>query len=109
MKKVKKLLSVILSALLLLSCFALFAGAKNKNATGTVTKDATPFVFVHGLGGWGQYDSVNEITPYWGGGAGMTISDGDIIGLMRDNGYEAYATSVSPVGSAWDRACELYA
>lgn len=109
MKKIKKLLSVILAAIMLLSCFALFAGAQNENATGTVEKDAAPFVFVHGLGGWGQYDSVNEKMPYWGGGAGMTVSDGDIIGLMRDNGYEAYAASVSPVGSAWDRVCELYA
>ncbi|MGN1194041.1 MAG: esterase/lipase family protein [Acutalibacteraceae bacterium] len=109
MKKVRKIISVLLAALILVSAFSTLAGAEPTAAVLAENNDAAPFVFVHGLGGWGQYDEITEIMPYWGGGAGMTISNGDIIGLLRNNGYEAYAASVSPVGSAWDRACELYA
>ncbi len=28
---------------------------------------------------------------------------------LKDKGFDCYAASVSPTGSAWDRACELYA
>ena len=61
------------------------------------------FVFVHGLSGWGSYDLVNEFFPYWG------LSGGSIIRYLNNRGYESYAASVAPAGSAWDRACELYA
>lgn len=109
MKRMKKLIAFFLTALILLSAFSTFAGAEPKAEDVAEKKDAAPFVYVHGLGGWGQYDDITETMPYWGGGGGMTISDGNVIGLMQENGYEAYAASVSPVGSAWDRACELYA
>lgn len=29
--------------------------------------------------------------------------------FLREKGYDCHAASVSPTGSAWDRACELYA
>ncbi|MBO7401691.1 MAG: hypothetical protein J6U10_01720, partial [Lachnospiraceae bacterium] len=61
------------------------------------------YVFVHGLSGWGSYDLLNEFFPYWG------LSGGSIIRYLNNNGYESYAASVDPTGSAWDRACELYA
>ncbi len=61
------------------------------------------YVFVHGLAGWGSYDTVNEFMPYWG------LSGGSIIRYLNNRGYESYAASVDPTGSAWDRACELYA
>lgn len=109
MKNIQKSISVILTAVLLASAFSVFAEAEPTTALLTENKDASPFVFVHGLGGWGQYDDITQTMPYWGGGGGMTVSDGNVIELMKDNGYEAYAASVSPVGSAWDRACELYA
>lgn len=109
MKRVWKMILVLLAAVLLSSAFGTLAGAEQPSAVSSEKKDASPFVFVHGLGGWGQYDEITEKMPYWGGGGGMTVSDGDVIGLLRNNGYEAYAASVSPVGSAWDRACELYA
>lgn len=60
-------------------------------------------VFVHGLSGWGQYDLVNRVMPYWG------LSGGSVIKFLNWQGYPSYAASVSPTGSAWDRACELYA
>ena len=61
------------------------------------------FVFVHGLSGWGSYDPAYRRMPYWG------MRGGDLIPFLRKQGFEAYAASVSPAGSAWDRACELYA
>lgn len=41
--------------------------------------------------------------PYWG------MRGGDLIAWLRGKGYQAFAASVAPVGSLWDRACELYA
>ena len=38
---------------------------------------------------------------------GMT--GGDTIIYLNNQGYESYSASVDPAGSAWDRACELYA
>lgn len=60
-------------------------------------------VFVHGLSGWGSYDAVNKIMPYWG------MFGGDLMKYLNDKGFECYAASVAPNLSAWDRACELYA
>jgi triacylglycerol lipase len=61
------------------------------------------FVFVHGTSGWGSYDERYRKMPYWG------MRSGDLLAYLRGRGYECYAASVSPYGSAWDRACELYA
>ncbi len=61
------------------------------------------FVFVHGLAGWGSYDRQNDFIPYWG------MTGGDVINDLNKEGYQSYAASVDPKGSAWDRACELYA
>ncbi len=61
------------------------------------------YVFVHGLSGWGSYDAVNNIMPYWG------MMGGDLMEYLNDKGFECYAASVAPSSSAWDRACELYA
>lgn len=63
----------------------------------------TPCVFVHGLGGWGNYDTVNEVAPYWG------MTTGSLLAYLESEGYDCYAASVGPISSAWDRACELYA
>lgn len=70
-----------------------------------VTDDKTnyDYVFVHGLGGWGQYDIQNNLVPYWG------VTGGDLIKYLNARGYNCYAASVNPTYSAWDRACELYA
>ena len=61
------------------------------------------YVFVHGLSGWGSYDERYARMPYWG------MRGGDLISYLRDQGFACHAASVSPTGSAWDRACELYA
>ena len=39
----------------------------------------------------------------------VPMSGGSIIRFLNNLGYESYAASVDPTGSAWDRACELYA
>ncbi len=62
-----------------------------------------PYVLVHGLGGWGDGDGINESAKYWGSGAG------DLKAYLTEQGYTVYTPSVGPVSSAWDRACELYA
>ena len=61
------------------------------------------YVFVHGLSGWGSYDSVYKIMPYWG------MFGGDLMKYLNSKGFHTVCASVSPRGSAWDRACELYA
>ena len=61
------------------------------------------YIFVHGLSGWGSYDKAYEKIPYWG------MRGGDLIAFLQSRGFHAYAASVAPTGSAWDRACELYA
>lgn len=71
---------------------------KRENAMENVT-----YVFCHGLNGSGQYDKQYAKRPYWGG------KSGDVVAKLRSQGYAAYAASVAPQGSAWDRACELYA
>lgn len=61
------------------------------------------YVFCHGLNGTGQYDEQYQKKPYWGG------ASGDVVAEWRAQGFDAYAASVAPQGSAWDRACELFA
>ena len=61
------------------------------------------YIFVHGLAGWGSYDERYQRTPYWG------MRGGDLMQYLRGKGVVCAAASVSPHGSAWDRACELYA
>ena len=61
------------------------------------------FIFVHGLSGWGSYDKAYEKMPYWG------MRGGDLMAFLRSRGFPSYAASVAQGGSAWDRACELYA
>lgn len=66
-------------------------------------KAVYPRIFVHGLMGWGEYDAVNSVIPYWG------LASGNLLRYLRSKGYVCRAASVGPVSSAWDRACELYA
>lgn len=61
------------------------------------------YVFVHGLSGWGHYDIQNKAMPYWG------MLGGNLMKYLRSLGFSCVDASVAPQGSAWDRACELYA
>lgn len=104
----KKAISIILAVSMLFGMVAMHVGAE-----GSVTVDGVkytsdyPYIFVHGMGGWGPDNEFYAMSPYWGGGLG--ISDTDMIKMLNEKGIEAYAPSVGPLSSAWDRACELYA
>ncbi len=105
MKELKKILSIFLVLVMLLSWCSISSFAEES----TEKANNYPFILVHGLGGWGQYDAITESYPYWGAGAGMSEGEGDFVKFLAENGYEAYAVSVGPVNSAWDRVCEIYA
>ena len=62
-----------------------------------------PFVFVHGMFGWGDAIGIDKAAPYWGG------TTGHLIDFLKGCNYECYTASVGPISSAWDNACELYA
>jgi len=66
-------------------------------------KSGVPMVLVHGLGGWGEGSTLDTKLPHWG------LMAGSIKNYLAEFGYDAYAASVNPVTSTWDRACELYA
>ncbi len=61
------------------------------------------YVFVHGLMGWGEYDSQYKLMPYWG------MFGGELMKKLNKSGFDCRAASVAATASAWDRACELYA
>lgn len=104
----KKILSVFLSIVMVFSMCSVVCFAQETDNSAEFdgkTYDMTnehPWVFVHGMGGWAEYDG----EAYWGGWAD---SEGDVIALYNSLGVEAYAAVVGPLSSAWDRACELYA
>lgn len=89
-------------------CFLLILTALAMTVTPSVSaadksKADSPYIFVSGYCGWGQYDKMNDFMFYWG------MRNGDLTGYLNAQGFDCYAASVDPVGSAWDRACELYA
>ncbi len=67
-----------------------------------------PYIYVHGIGGWGEKTWQYSLFPYWGGGLRI---DGrtDFLEIFKDNGLKIYGADVGPFSSAWDNACELYA
>ena len=63
-----------------------------------------PTVMVHGMMGWGDYESFNKTVDYYG------MTSGSIRKHLKGEGYhDLYEASVGPLSSGWDRACELYA
>ncbi len=95
-----------LQALVLATAF--LTGLFRASSEGTKLDHSTdktnyPYVFVHGFFGWGQYDKGSDKLTYWG------MFSGDLVKKVDNSGFTAVAASVDTVGSAWDRACELYA
>ena len=95
----KSILTLLLAAVLAVGLLITPAAAEKSKAPESVY----PFVFVHGLLGFGDRADVNTLLPYWG------MSSGSITEYLTRLGYESYAAQVGPISSAWDRACELYA
>ncbi|MBR3186328.1 MAG: hypothetical protein IKF48_09345 [Oscillospiraceae bacterium] len=88
---------------ILLCISILFLPACGAEQAPVPARSDTEYIFVHGLSGWGSYDKTYQRMPYWG------MFSGDLMAYLRSQGFSCYAASVSPEGSAWDRACELYA
>ncbi len=99
-----KILSFPLSLILaFLSIFGVYLPTTDFQADKESWNTNYSYVFVHGLSGWGSYDAVYKIMPYWG------MFGGELLTKLNKEGYNCYAASVDPTASAWDRACELYA
>lgn len=95
-----------LTSLFMAMIMFLFPSFNYPGIDADVTDDKTnyDYVFVHGLGGWGEYSKlIYNTAPYWG------VMGGDLMKYLNAKGYKCHAASVNPVFSAWDRACELYA
>lgn len=90
----KKILSVFL-------CIVLIAGA---TVPAFAVEEKYPFIYVHGMGAWGEGNPVENIVPNW-----CDADGNDIIPMLNERGYEVYNPAVGILSSAWDRACELYA
>ncbi|MBE6782741.1 MAG: hypothetical protein E7536_01860 [Ruminococcaceae bacterium] len=91
-------------AISLLLCVILaFSVTINAFAAEKQTENKYPFIFIHGMFGWGQDEGINKIAPYWGG------TTGSLMEYLRENNMECYDVSVGPISSAWDNACEIYA
>lgn len=76
-----------------------------RSITISVVGNNYPIVLVHGFIGWGrsEFSLPGMHLYYWG------HRSGDLEAEMIARGFDVYTASVSPLGSAWDRACELYA
>lgn len=102
-----KIISLVLVLALASTCIILpirFGGIREAWWEINGGKINYPYVLVHGLGGWGDDQGINDkIGSYWG------ADSGSLTEFLTKKGYEVYAPSVGPVSSTWDRTCELYA
>lgn len=98
--KIRRIISLLLAVVLL---SGIFTGTVSAADDSWKPQNKEPFIFVHGLNGWGGAEGINGIVPYWG------ATTGDLMSYLQSEGYECYSASVGPMSSAWDRACELYA
>lgn len=100
-KNLQVIFTLLSAAFFLVSCAT--ASKEKEEALNSKWNTNYTFVFVHGLSGWGHYDAQNTLFPYWG------LASGSILKQLNKQGFNCYDASVAPHGSAWDRACELYA
>ena len=105
--KAKKLLSKALAlALAVVLLVPLMCGAFAVSASAESSQPAYgkyPTVLIHGFLGWGPEDDIDSLMPYWG------MTSGNMMDYIKGLGADAYAASVGPLSSCWDRCCELYA
>ena len=93
----KRTIAMILALLLALT--AVLSACNINKEEGVAT--TYPYVFVHGLNGFG--DDKGLPVSYWGATGGALLPE------LEKEGFLCVAPTVSAAGSAWDRACELYA
>ena len=98
MKSGIKIIAVLLSAAVIVGGLGTleYMGAFGK-------QEPYPYVFVHGLNGWGTSASGDNLVDYWGATAG------NLMEMLEAQGVACHAPSVGEFNSAWDRACELFA
>ena len=60
--KLRRIISIILAVCLISSACLISASAAD---TKWEPKNEQPFIFVHGLNGWGGAEDINGIMPYW--------------------------------------------
>lgn len=109
MKSFKRITAVILCLCLMFSVSGIaFARetqpAAYETALSLPGEESYPYVLVHGMMGWGENNEGQSESAYWG-----MLSDKPIAEILREKGYEVAVPTVAPMGSAWDRACELFA
>jgi len=97
----KRIISLVI-ALALCGAVLLLPGCDWFKPEEKGTPTTYPYVFVHGLNGFG--DDTGSPVSYWGATGGPLLP-----ALTESQGVLCFAPSVNPMGSAWDRACELYA
>ncbi len=103
---VPKIIAAVLALAVIVTCIAVpvhFGGVKEAWWELNGGKIQYPYVLVHGLGGYGESDGINDTVQYWG------ATSGDLKVYLTEQGYTVHTPSVGPFSSAWDRACELYA
>ncbi len=89
----------LICTLLLVLCLAL-----SLVTPAFAAEEKAPFVFVHGMMGWGEGSRMEAVSPYWG-----LTEESNVMTYLRGEGYDVYNPSVSGLASCWDRCCELYA
>jgi len=73
--------------------------------TASAAQDERPLILCHGIMGYGPDEGITKLLGNYYG----SLAEGDLAATMRKNGQNVYEADVSPLGSVWDRACELYA
>ena len=99
MKNKKRAIALLL--VLLLGLAAALSACNTNSEEKENTATTYPYVFVHGLNGFG--DDKGLPVSYWGS------TGGALLPALAKEGFLCVAPTVSAAGSAWDRACELYA
>lgn len=94
----KKILAVLVCAAMLVASFSVGAAAEN-----TQENNNCPFIFIHGLMGWGEVNKISKIIPYWG------TTSGNVINTLKRAGFDVRLATLGSINSVWDQACELYA
>ncbi len=105
-KPVTKIIAAILALCVIVTSISLplyYGGIKEAWWALNGGKVQYPYVLVHGLGGWGESEGINETIQYWGAGTCNLKT------YLTEQGHEVYMPSVGPISSTWDRVCELYA
>ena len=85
----KRILSVVLAVTILLGTLSV-----NGYAAENKPLNKEPFIFVHGLNGWGKDEGINGILPYWG------ATTGNLMDYLQGKGYECCSCSVGPMNSS---------